>query len=249
MKYIFSIAIYLLPLFCLAQNDRVQDHNTIAWGQVFGTIKLNKDWSVLAEYQWRRTEGLKYWQQSLARTAIQYQINNQLTAAIGYAWIETFPYGDHPIAANGTFPEHRIHEQVQLKNTFGKLGLTQRLRIEQRWLGRRVANPENEREIEGYTFSHRFRHMVRLQHPVVQRESFNLYAAVADEIFVNAGKNVGANTFDQNRLMAILGITVNKNVAIEAGYIKQVVMQGRRVNNSTIVQNNDGLTLALILNL
>lgn len=236
-----------MPIVALGQNDRVQDHNTIAWGQLFTTIKLNKNWDVLAEYQWRRTEGVKHWQQSLLRGALQYHINPQVSAAIGYGWIETFPYGDYPIAANGTFPEHRIHEQVQLKNAFGKLALNQRLRVEQRWLGRRTSVAE--REIEDWVFSHRFRYMLRLQRPIVQNEAFNLYAAAADELFVNAGKNVGANTFDQNRLMLALGSKLNKNIGLEAGYIKQTVFQGRRVNNQTIVQNNDGLTLAILLSL
>ena len=246
-KHIYSILFYLLPLVAAAQNDRIKDHNTIAWGQLFSTIKLNKSWDVLAEYQWRRADGVKHWQQSLLRGALQYNINPQLSAAVGYGWIETSPYGDYPIAANGTFPEHRIHEQLQLKNNFGKLGLSQRLRIEQRWVGRRA--PVEERDIEGWTFSHRFRYLLRLQHPIVQTESFNLYTAAADEVFVSAGKNVGANTFDQNRLMLMVGSKLHKHVALEAGYIKQTVFQGRRVNNHTIVQNNDGLTLALLLTL
>lgn len=247
MKYFFFFLFSIGSLCVVAQNDRVQDHNTIAWAQVFGTIKLNKKWDVLAEYQWRRVDGFKYWQQSLARTALQYNINNQVSAAVGYGWIETFSYGDYPIAANGTFPEHRIHEQLQLKNAFGKLAVSQRLRVEQRWLGRRM--PVEEREIDGWTFSHRFRYLLRFQHPIINAGSFNLYAAAADEVFISAGKNVGANTFDQNRLMLQLGSKLTKNVALEAGYIKQTVFQGRRVNNHTIVQNNDGLTLALIFNL
>ncbi|HYH16317.1 MAG TPA: DUF2490 domain-containing protein, partial [Flavisolibacter sp.] len=219
----------------------------IAWGQVFATIKLNQKWSVLPEYQWRRADGVKRWQQSLARIGLQYNINEQLAGAVGYGWIETFSYGDYPIAANGTFPEHRIHEQLQLKNSFGKLALSQRLRIEQRWVGRRT--PSEEREIEGWTFSHRFRYLLRLQHPIVQSKAFNLYTVAADEIFVSAGKNVGANTFDQNRLMVTVGSKLSKSVSVEAGYIKQTVFQGRRINNNIIVQNNDGFTLALLLSL
>src|SRR6476620_4696835 len=247
MKYLL-LFLFSIGSFCTyAQNDRVQDNNTIAWAQVFSTIKLNKKFDVLAEYQWRRVDGFKYWQQSLARTALQYNVNTQVSAAVGYGWILTFPYGDYPIANNGTFPEHRIYEQMQLKNAFGKLAINQRLRVEQRWLGKRT--PGDEKEIEGWTFSHRFRYLLRLQHPIINSEGFNLYTAVGDELFVSAGKNVGANTFDQNRLMLQLGSKLNKNIAFEAGYIKQTLFQSRRVDNHTIVQNNDGLTLALLLTL
>lgn len=245
MKKILSIGFFLLPFISKAQNDRIKDDNTLAWAQLIGTVKLTNKWDALFEYQWRRTNGLKHWQQSLLRTGIQYRLNNQFSFAAGYAWIETFPYGDFPLAANGTFPEHRIHEQVQLKNTFGKLAINQRLRIEQRWIGR--VQPNTNRKIEDWIYSNRFRHLLRLQYPLVNNNK--LYSAVADEIFISAGKNVGANVFDQNRIMAILGSKISNQISLEAGFINQTLFQGRRVSNNTIVQNNNGVTLALIVNL
>jgi hypothetical protein len=247
MKKLFWIILCAFPFTGRAQNDRLQDNNSLEWAQLFTTVKLSPKWDALVEYQWRRTNGLKDWQQSLFRTGIQRRLNNQLTLAAGYAWIETFPYGDYPLAANGTFPEHRIHEQIQLRTTLGKLTVSQRLRIEQRWLGRVQAN--TKRIIEDWVYSNRFRHLVRLQHPLVQQNAFSLYGAVADEIFIGAGKNVGANVFDQNRIMLILGSKLSNQISIEAGYINQTLFQGRRVNNNTIVQNNNGATLALIVNL
>jgi hypothetical protein len=239
----------VLFLFCftaaLAQNDRLKDYNTIMWPQAHITISLNKKYDVLAEYQWRRTDGFKNWQQSLLRAALQYKINSQVSIAAGYGWIETFTYGDYPIAANGTFPEHRLHEQIVLKNNFSKLSITQRLRIEQRWLGRREA--AIERKIESWLFSHRFRYLLRLQHPITK--SGNFYAAAADELFINAGKNAGVNLLDQNRLMFLIGSRINDKVNLEAGYLSQTVIQGRRINDRTIVQDNEGLLLSLVFNL
>jgi len=49
--------------------------------------------------------------------------------------------------------------------------------------------------------------------------------------------------------MALTGVKISKNLNLELGYIKQTVVQGRRINNNTIIQNNDGFTLAGILNL
>jgi len=245
MKKFGFVFLLFAPIFLKAQNDRVQDHNTIGWAQLFGTVKLNEKWDWLAEYQWRRVNGLQDWQQSLFRTAIQRRLNNQFTLAAGYAWIETFPYGDYPLAANGTFPEHRLHQQVQMRNTAGKLVISQRLRIEQRWIGRVQAG--TNRKIEDWVFSNRFRHLLRLQYPLVDKNL--LYAAVADEVFVNAGKKVGANVFDQNRIMVIMGSKLSNNLSVEAGFINQTLFQGRRINNSTIVQDNNGATLALIVSL
>ena len=215
--------------------------------QTFGTIRLNKKFDWLAEVQWRRTEGLTAPQQLLLRSAIQYRLNNQVSFATGYAWIETYPYGDFPIAANGTFPERRIYEQAVIKQSLGKLSMNHRFRVEQRWIGRRAAG--TERQIEEWIFSNRFRYLVRLQLPVVNTTQFNLYAAAADEIFINAGKKVGINIFDQNRVHFLLGSSLNSHLGLEVGYVKQTVQQGRRnSNNNTVIQNNDGVTVAVLVN-
>lgn len=228
-----------------AQNDRLKDRNNIAWSQSFFTIRLTNKWQLLAEYQWRRTDGFRSWQQSLLRGAVQYTVNPQISFAAGYGWIETFPYGDFPIAANGRFPEHRLHEQVVMKNKFGGISVTQRLRIEQRWVGRRAAAPEQG--IEEWVFSHRLRYLLRLQQRITTDNKF--YLAAADELFIAAGRNVGVNTFDQNRLMLVAGAKIGNKLSLEAGYLSQTLIQGRRVNNQTILQDNRGLLFSAYIDL
>ncbi len=243
----FTVLILFIVISGKAQNSRVSDFNDIFWAQTFATIKLHQKWDGLLEYQWRRTNGVKQWQQSLLRGAVQYRPSEQVSFALGYGWIETFPYGKYPIAAAGTFPEHRIFEQMTLKQPINKLGLTHRFRVEQRWLGK--IKPETDSEIESWSFAHRFRYMLRAQRPIIMKNDFMLYVAAGDEIFIGAGKNVGMNIFDQNRLMFSAGVKLNKNISVEAGFINQTVMQGRMVNSQTIVQRNNGITLATNINL
>ena len=245
----FFLAFFCCSYFSLAaQNDRVTDHNSLAWMQSFATIRLNKKIDLLAELQWRRAEGFSAPQQLLIRSALQYRLNNQLSIAGGYAWIETYAYGDYPIAANGAFPERRIHQQIVMKQPLNKIAITQRLRTEQRWIGRIDAtNPE---KIEDWVYSNRFRYQLRLQRQIRDSSRMPLYVAVANEVFINAGKNVGANIFDQNRLQALVGLKINAYLSIETGYIKQTLLQGRRTSGgNTVVQNNDGATIALLMQL
>jgi hypothetical protein len=230
-----------------SQNDWVNDYNNTNWMQVFVTKAINKKTDWLIEYQWRRTSGLKYWQQGLFRTAIQYKPYNNVSIAVGYAEAETFTYGDYPIAVNGTFPEHRIFEQLILKQSFNKLTVINRFRIEQRWLGRVKAG--TNREIEGWNFLHRFRYQCRVQMPIWIKKDKQFYVAAADEIFIGAGKKVGVNIFDQNRIFLLMGYKLNKNISFETGYFNQTLQQGRRINNNTIMQRNNGITLTALLNL
>jgi Protein of unknown function (DUF2490) len=230
-----------------AQNDRLNDRNNTNWLQSFNTIKLSKKWSLHAEYQWRREQGFKNWQQSLLRVGANYKINDQITAHLGYGWILTYPYGDYPIAAAGTFPEHRLYEQISFRQPLNKWVFTHRFRIEQRWLRRRtgVAEPP---DYEWYIL-HRFRYQFRSQYAFWTKGERQFYGAVADEIFIGAGKNLGVNIFDQNRIFLLLGYKLNKRVSLEAGYFNQTLQQGRRINNQTIMQRNNGLVLSSILQL
>lgn len=247
MKKLICFYLLLLPATLLAQNDRLNDPNNINWLQTINTINLSKKWSIHAEYQWRRENGLKSWQQSLLRVGVNYKLNDNITAHIGYGWIETFPYGDYPIAATGTFPEHRLYEQLSFRQPVNKWIFTHRFRVEQRWLGRVVANTGSNREIDGWNFLHRFRYQFRLQYPFWQKGQQQFYGAAADEILIGAGKKLGVNIFDQNRIFLLLGYKVNKGLSFELGYLNQTLQQGRRINNNTIMQRNNGVVLTSLL--
>lgn len=243
MGNFFFIPILVLSFAAAAQNDRVNDYNNTNWAQVFITKAINKKTDWLIEYQWRRADGLKNWQQGLFRTAIQYKFSPEFSAVAGYAEAETFAYGDYPIASAGTFPEHRLFEQFIFKQSVNKLTVTNRFRIEQRWLGRRKAATAS-REIEDWIFLHRFRYQCRVQLPLWKKSEQQLYTAAADEIFIGAGKNVGVNTFDQNRTFLLMGFRINKSLSFEAGYFNQTLQQGRRVNGNTIMQRNNGVIVS-----
>lgn len=232
----------------IAQNERVNDYNNTNWLQAVNTINLDKKWSLNLEYQWRRTHGLKYWQQSVLRTGANYKLNDQVSFLVGYAWIETFNYGDFPLAANGTFPEHRIYEQMTLRNSSGRFGFNHRFRVEQRWVGAVKPNTGDDREIEKWNFTHRFRYQFRTTYALSKKNN-KPYFVAADEIFIGAGKNVGTNLFDQNRIYLLLGYKFNDKLSLEAGYFNQTLQQGRRINNSTIIQRNNGVMLGSFLTL
>jgi hypothetical protein len=208
---------------------------------------INKKIDWLIEYQWRRTDGLKNWQQGLFRTALQYKPNNNVSIAVGYAEVETFPYGDYPIASNGRFPEHRIFEQLVIKQTINKITVINRFRIEQRWLAKLKTGSNNE--IEDWTFLHRFRYQLRTQMPLWSKKEQQLYIAAANELFIGAGKNLGINIFDQSRIFLMAGFKINKHFSFETGYLNQTLQQGKRINNNSIIQRNNGVVFSTFLQL
>ena len=228
----------------LGQNNRLNTSNTIGWYNYFGTFKLSSKLGLHTEYQWRRTDVITSWQQSLLRVGLNYQLNPRVLFRVGYAWVETFPYGDIPINGLGRdFTEHRIFEMAQLSHKEGKVEFSHRFMLEQRFVGRySSANVSKEDE---FPFLNRMRYMIRLQVPLKGNEMKDKtpYIAIYDEILVGFGKNVNANVFDQNRIGILLGYRFNKNTRIEAGYLNQTLQFGRQINGQNVFQNNNGIIL------
>ena len=238
MKYIFSCLLFLICTSTFAQ--RISDHNAIGWYVLNIDPAITKKWNAHIEYQWRRDDIITKWQQSLLRLGFTYKINAQASIQAGYAWIETYPYGEPFIASvRKTFPEHRFYEQVVATNNIGKIKLTNRLRIEQRLNGK-FASLQDEKPDE-FIYVNRIRYMPRID--VFLEKTNATYIALYDEIFIGFGKNIGANVFDQNRIALLLGHSFKKTFRLEAGFLSQIVQLGRQVNNSNVFQYNSGLTV------
>ena len=244
MKFKFLIFAFLIIFsqVSFAQNNRLNHNNEIGWYNYFGTFKVSNKFGLHTEYQWRRDNIIINWQQSLLRVGVNYNLNARVLFRVGYAWIETFPYGEYPINGFGKdFSEHRIFQMVQLSHKEGVVGFSHRFMLEQRFVGR--YSSANEITEDEFPLLNRLRYMIRLQFPLKGEEIKDKtpFIALYDEIFVGFGENVNANIFDQNRLGALLGYRFNKNVRIEAGYINQILQFGRQINGQNVFQNNSGL--------
>ncbi len=232
-----------------AQNTRITDKNTIGWYAYTGIFNINKKWSIHTEYQWRRDNVVTDWQQSLLRTGINYKVNQKLSLRAGYAWIETYNYGEIPINGFGKqFTEHRAYEMATVNDKIGKMELSHRFMLEQRWIGR-YTNTSLTRENE-YFFVNRLRYMYRMQIPLKGKSIADKtpYAAIYDEIFLGFGKNVNENVFDQNRLGLLLGYRFSSKVRIEGGFFNQIVQLPREAGGRNVFQYNNGLIFSIIVN-
>jgi opacity protein-like surface antigen len=248
-KLIFTLLVVAISQLSFAQNSRLHHHNTIGWYNYFGTFKLSEKWGVHTEYQFRREELITNWQQGLLRVGLNYNINPRVLVRVGYAWAETYPYGDVPLNGMGKdFTEHRAYEMLQLSHKEGSVDISHRFMLEQRFIGR-YSNANLTTEDE-FPFSNRARYMIRVQMPLIGKEIKDKtpYIAVYDEIIIGFGENVNANIFDQNRLGVALGYRFNKGLRVEAGYLNQTIQFGRLINGKNVIQNNNGLVLSANFN-
>jgi hypothetical protein len=220
-----------------AQSERIKDFNNNGWYMYFGDHKLTSKWGLHTEIQWRRHNIIKDPQQLLIRTGINYDLTPNAMLTLGYGFIETHPYGDFPAA--GTFPEHRIYQQLQHRSNIGRVGLIHRYRLEQRWIKPAGA--------DDHTYLNRARYMIKatlpLQGPTIDvNEPF---LAVYNEAFVGFGNNIQRNIFDQNRAYAALGYKFSNTGTLEIGYLSQIVQKA----NGIVFEHNHTLQVSLFYNL
>lgn len=241
----FLIFLCILIRIAEAQNTRLSEHNSIGWYVMNAGLKLSDSWKVVGEYQFRRNELGKSWQQSLARTGLQYQFTSQLKLRAGYGWIVTYPYGEYPLNSLGkTYPEHRIYQAVLTESNSGKVRFSNRYMLEQRFVGS-FAHATDTRPSK-YIYMNRARVQVRAETNLffLSDNKRRVYVAAWDEVFIGFGKNVKENVFDQNRIALIAGIQPSPHFKIEGGYFNQIVQLGREIHGQNVFQYNTGMNLS-----
>ncbi|TDD95754.1 DUF2490 domain-containing protein [Flavobacterium cellulosilyticum] len=182
------------------------------WLIYIGNQKINKNWSIHNEIQYRSYNLIDDTNQLLLRTGIGYNLTeNNNTILLGYGFINTqkyVPISDDKLAIN----EHRIFQQFINRQRFNRLYIQHRYRIEERFL------PND--------FQMRFRYFLGVNVPL-NKETMDknaFYLSAYNEVFINTENPL----FDRNRLYGALGYVINENIKIEAGFMAQTVENSNR---------------------
>ncbi len=203
-KWIIILA--LLPAFSFSQESNLGN-----WFMYLGNKKLNTNWNIHNEVQYRNYNAIGDMEQLLLRTGIGYNLSpNNNNILLGYGFIRSENYISATDKAGNN--EHRIFQQFITRQSFSRVSLQHRYRFEQRFL-------END-------FKLRFRYFlsvnIAITKPTIEKNT--LYLSAYNEIFVQSKENL----YDRNRLYAGLGYAINKDFRIELGYMNQLFNQGSR---------------------
>lgn len=212
----------------LGAQNRVVDNNFNAWATYDGNHPLqDTHWRLHLEGQWRRADAGLTWQQLLLRPGITYAFTPKISATLGYAFVETWPYGFMPTGTR--FPENRIWEQLALSYQTGKVSWVSRFRFENRWIG--VPG-------EGWRYENRLRLMQRTLVPISSRTFFT----ASNELFVFVKPYVSNSDFDQNRAIVALGWKLADHWRIEAGYMNQALLR----RSGLVLESNNTIRITLV---
>jgi hypothetical protein len=237
--------VLFIGAFSSAFTQKQIDAQSHAWVMYTGNHKLSEKWGIHTEYQWRRSNFFQDWQQSLMRLGIDYYNKENVQFTLGYGWIKTFPYGSQPIAHYNN--EHRIWQQMILKNKVGRFDFQHRYRFEQRFIENWQLNSSNEFKVDGFLFRQRVRYRFLITVPLSRKEMKDntLFLAVYDEPFLGFGKGIGKNILDQNRLYGALGWRFTKDFNVQLGYMNQYVVKSDGIKS----ERNHTLQIGVTYNL
>jgi hypothetical protein len=217
MNSMKTIQIFSLLLICFvskAQTKKNVDHQSLLWTRYYNQLTLNNKWSIHTEFDNRIF--LNPVEENLYEMRIQgrYKINSNIELGAGYAYFSVVTQDpDFPIDFRK--PEYRAQQDIVFKQDFGKFTLNQRFQVEQRFF----QNASNIELLSGTKFFWRFRYRLQGEYSFWKNDNQYLKAIVYDELMINGGENVVKNTFDQNRIYAGFQYGINKNIALELGYL------------------------------
>lgn len=224
MKRIFCFSLLVLVSFsAFSQKDIADQHNS--WYVYQATARITSKFGFQMDYQFRRHGWGESWQQSVTRSGIDYFLNSNTTITAGHLWAVTYPYGKQPIKFE--FNEHRIWEQVVLKHQTGRFYFSHRYKVEQRFIENKIADSQGQPHTDGNLFRQRFRYRFMFSVPLNKKtmENKSLALVVSNEFFINFGKGIAKNVFDQNRFSAGLGYQFSEKLKIQVGYLNQYILK------------------------
>lgn len=143
-----------------------------------------------------------------------YYFTDDVRVGAGYALNENF-YSDQK---NLTVqPEHSPWQQLSWTNRFKHFTLNQSLRYEERFRHNMLGN----KLAKGYSLSYRTRYNVFLNYPLTRnaRVKNALDAVMYNEVYLNFGKHIVYNTFDQYRIFAGLNYHLTSRASLLFGYL------------------------------
>jgi hypothetical protein len=222
-----------------ANAQRQTYTNTNGWLVFNADVALNEKWAVLFDASARRSGTWDEPMANFVRGGLAYEVTDHVRVAVGANWSRSYPYGELP--SDYPVTERRVWEQVQISHEIGRLDLSHRYRLEQRFRGRRN-DPEVD-QIDHWERSNRFRYQVRGTLPLSGDaiEPGELYLSAANEIFIGIGRHVQYNIFDQDRATFSVGYRLTRNWRTEVGFLEHVIFKP----NGTDVERNHTLTLTL----
>jgi len=193
-------------------------HQTQLWYAYFNNLKFSDKYRLLTDIQERQfIEPVGAQGTFLFRSILYRNLGGGWEAGIGLARFYQSPT-KIPSSSDLVVPEWRPTVDFVNKQKAGAFNISQRFRFEARYFHQ----VESDKLASGYQFGvFRARYQFGADYPIIKNSKKKPVVSIRayDEVMVNFGNKVVANTFDQNRIYGGFVFNVVKNVSLELGYL------------------------------
>ncbi len=198
----------------LGQSKHVKKSSQ-QWIQYYGQAKIGDKWTWSADGGYRWNTLFNNPSQYIVRTGLGYELNSTMKVSAGLAHLGFYT------SKKLSKVEYRPYQEFAINDKYKNLGILHRFRIEERYF-KNVVNGDVQ---HGHTFNFRFRYLCMLNFKILKLSTTHpdkaLAISLGDEIFINAGKKVVYNVFDQNRFLVGPALSFSKNLSIGVTYNSQ----------------------------
>ena len=209
---------FTLPVIASAQKKVT--NQDLLWYGYYLTAKIGDKTEFLGEIQERHYINPSAQHQLIFRGNIRYKLIRTWKVSGGMTYFLQSP-NDPKSDSYVIVPELRPDIGIETKQKFNHFSLSHRFKAEARFFHN--VDSENDRLERGYSFGNfRFRYQFGIDVPIAKFENLNkseLVLKLRDEVMLNAGPAIDENTFDQNRISGSVYYKLNKNIALELGYM------------------------------
>lgn len=219
MRTIYLFSLLLLANTLTAQSSKTIDEQKVVWTAYNITLQFNKKQTFVAEIHERFFIYPNKQHQFVIRGRFHQTIGQNWEASAGMALLTLT--SNNPNAQNNlTIPELRPHIAFIYKQNGEKISFEHEYRAEARFF-RQTNEAKTALEDDFYFGNFRLRYHLKAKIPLIKRNNKqSLSFKLQDEIFLNVGKNIVTNSFDQNRLYFALNCEISPKFAVEIGYLK-----------------------------
>lgn len=223
-RVLIRLALPLLTVPLLSVRAESPIVQQTGWGAWFNNAAINEDIGIVSDVQLRSQDEWAGPRTLLIRPGLSWYVQPGQTLSAGYAYIGTFNRDAEDAV------EHRIWQQWVSSYRLQRVNVSQRLRLEQRFIGRPGA-PD--------VYSDRFRWFARAQLPLnASTFTQGAFLAFQNEAMVNlSGRDaLNAPLFDQNRAYVAFGWRLNRTADVEIGYLNQWINGKNRDTVNHVLQ-------------
>jgi Protein of unknown function (DUF2490) len=215
-KKLFLLFLWMISFHILwAQTKNTENIGQI-WVGYFNQSRLTDKWGLWADLHLRTKEDFtNKFSQSIVRLGLTYYFTDVTKFTLGYAYVSLYPGDNH---RKITQPEHRPWQQLQWHTKFSKTRMMQWIRLEERYRHKILTDSTLA---DGYNFNFRIRYNIFYEVPLNSKGFTPKSVAfiLNDEAFINFGKEIVYNYFDQNRFFIGLKYQTTKQDNIQLGYM------------------------------